>query len=238
MITLPFEDRAQAGRQLAERLRGIPMRDPVVLAVPRGGLEVALPIAQALDAELDVVLSRKLRAPDRTELAIGAVNESGDVVLNGHSHLVRQAGAAWLEGERRHQMEEIAKLQAIFRAVRPKARVRHRTVIVVDDGIATGSTMVAALRMLKDAVAHETIVAVPVAARDSMSQVRALADRVICLEEPEVFWAVGQFYRRFEQVTDERAATLLREGLPATAQRASSAPPIDSPGTITASRDR
>jgi len=218
MTAIPFEDRAHAGRALAERLRAVPMRDPVVLAIPRGGLEVALPIARALDAELDVALSRKLRAPDRTELAIGAVNESGDVVLNGHSHLVRLAGAAWLEGERRHQMEEIAKLQAIFRRVRPKARVRHRTAILVDDGIATGSTMVAALRMLKDAVVHETIVAVPVASRESMSQVRALADRVVCLEEPELFWAVGQFFQRFDQVTDERAAALLAEGLPDSAR--------------------
>lgn len=228
MTAIPFEDRTHAGRALAERLRGIPMRDPVVLAIPRGGLEVALPIAQALEAELDVVLSRKLRAPDRTELAIGAVNESGDVVMNGHSHLVRQAGAAWLEGERRHQMEEIAKLQTVFRGVRPKARVRHRTVILVDDGIATGSTMVAALRMLKDAVAHEVIVAVPVAARDAMQQIRALADRVICLEEPEAFWAVGQCYRRFEQVGDARAAHLLCEGLPAAA-RHSERPAVDSP---------
>lgn len=218
MTAIPFEDRAHAGRALAERLRGIPMRDPVVLAIPRGGLEVALPIAQALDAELDVALSRKLRAPDRTELAIGAVNESGDIVLNGHSHLVRQAGAAWLEGERRHQMEAIAKFQSIFRGVRPKARVRHRTVIVVDDGVATGSTMIAALRMLKDAAVHETIVAVPVGARESMTQVRAMADRVICLEEPEVFWAVGQFFQRFDQVGDERAAALLQQGLPQAAQ--------------------
>lgn len=218
MTAIPFEDRAHAGRLLAARLRDIPMRDPVVLAIPRGGLEVALPIARALDAELDVALSRKLRAPDRTELAIGAVNESGDVILNGHSHLVRQAGAAWLEGERRHQMQEIATLQRVFRAVRPKARVRHRTTIVVDDGIATGSTMVAALRMLKDAVVHELIVAVPVAARESMTQVRAIADRVICLEEPEFFWAVGQAYQRFKQVDDARAAQLLQEGLPASVQ--------------------
>lgn len=222
MTAIPFDDRTHAGRLLAERLRDIPMRDPVVLAIPRGGLEVALPITRALDAELDVALARKLRAPDRTELAIGAVNESGDVILNGHSHLVRQAGAAWLEGERRHQMEEIAKLQRVFRAVRPKARVRHRTAIVVDDGIATGSTMVAALRMLKDAVVHELIVAVPVAARESMTQVRAIADRAICLEEPEVFWAVGQAYRKFDQVDDARAAELLQEGLP-TASHPSSA---------------
>lgn len=218
MTAIPFEDRAHAGRLLAARLRDIPMRDPVVLAIPRGGLEVALPIARALNAELDVVLSRKLRAPDRTELAIGAVNESGDVILNGHSHLVRQAGAAWLESERRHQMAKIAMLQRVFRAVRPKARVRHRTTIVVDDGIATGSTMVAALRMLKDAVVHELIVAVPVAARESMAQIRAIADRVICLDEPEFFLAVGQAYQRFDQVDDARAAQLLQEGLPAAAQ--------------------
>lgn len=209
---LPFPDRCEAGLRLADRLKPLPMVEPLVLAIPRGGLEVALPIAQALGAELDVALSRKLRAPDRTELAIGAVNESGDIHLNGNSHLVREAGAAWLERERRLQMTEIARQQEVFRRVRPKARPRHRTVIVVDDGIATGSTMVAALRMLRDCGTHELIAAVPVASAEAVASIREHCDRFVCLEETSDFWAVGQFYRRFEQISDGRAAELLLAG--------------------------
>ncbi|MFZ4723639.1 MAG: phosphoribosyltransferase [Phycisphaerales bacterium] len=208
----PFPDRSEAGLRLAECLKAIPMVEPLVLAIPRGGLEVGLQVAQALGAELDVVLSRKLRAPDRTELAIGAVNESGDIHLNGNSHLVREAGAAWLERERRLQMTEIARQQDVFRKVRPKARPRHRTVIVVDDGVATGSTMLAALRMLRDCGTHELIAAAPVASTDATASVRAHCDRFVCLRETPDFWAVGQFYRRFEQVTDEHAADLLAAG--------------------------
>ena len=206
-----FESRAHAGRELGALLARTPLRDALVLAIPNGGLEVAVPVAEALHAELDVALSRKLRAPDRTELAIGAINEAGDVNLNGHSHLVRQAGAAWLEQERRHQMEEIAKRQALFRSVRPRARLRRRSVIVVDDGIATGSTVIAALRMLHDTGAHEVIVAVPVAAPEALVAVRANCDRLVTLAEPAPFLAIGQFFRHFDQVPDARAAELLRE---------------------------
>ena len=211
MTPLPFDDRAHAGRELGALLARTPLRDPLVLAIPNGGLETAVPVAEALHAELDVVLSRKLRAPDRTELAIGAINEAGDVNLNGHSHLIRQTGAAWLEQERRHQMHEIAKRQALFRGIRPRARLRRRSVIVVDDGLATGSTMIAALRMLHDTGTHEVIAAVPVAAPQSLTPVRAACDRVVTLIEPPEFLAVGQWYRRFDQVADERAAALLRE---------------------------
>jgi predicted phosphoribosyltransferase len=208
----PFPDRSEAGLRLAERLKAIPMVEPLVLAIPRGGLEVALQVAQALGAELDVVLSRKLRAPDRTELAIGAVNESGDIHLNGNSHLVREAGAAWLERERRLQMTAIARQQDVFRKIRPKARPRHRTVIVVDDGIATGSTMLAALRMLRECGTHELVAAAPVSSTEAAGVVRAHCDRFVCLRETPDFWAVGQFYRRFDQVTDEHAADLLAAG--------------------------
>ena len=210
--TPPFPDRREAGRRLAERLREMPMHDALVLAIPRGGLEVAVPVAQALGAELDVVLARKLRAPDRTELAIGAVNEVGVVHLNGNSHLLREAGAAWLERERRLQMSEVSRQQAIYRRVRPRARPTRRTVIVVDDGIATGSTMVAALHMLREAGPRELVAAAPVTSLEAAPVVRALCDRLVCLHETADFWAVGQFYRRFEQCRDGHAPDLLSTG--------------------------
>lgn len=206
-----LRDREDAGRRLAAAMRGMPLTDPVVLAIPRGGLEVGAPIARALGAELDVVLSRKLRAPDQAELAIGAVSETGEVYIEPHTRGSGAFGDAYLENERRFQMEEIERRKRLFRAVRAPARLAGRSVIVVDDGIATGSTMIAALRTARGAGAKELIVAVPVASADRLESIRRLCDRLICLHESSMFWAIGQFYRNFEQVEDERVVNLLRD---------------------------
>jgi predicted phosphoribosyltransferase len=208
-----FESREDAGWRLAERLRELSLKDPLVLAIPRGGIEVAAPIARALGAELDVVLARKLRAPDQPELALGAVSESGDVYLNHHAEAVTEAGDGHLAAERTHQMAEIARRQAVLRAIRPRARITGRSVIVTDDGIATGSTMIAALKSLRPQGPRELIVAVPVAPPDRLDEVRPLSDRVVCLLIPDMFWAVGQFYRRFPPVPDDRVAEILRSSL-------------------------
>ncbi len=204
-----FEDRADAGRRLAERLKGLALVDPLVLAIPRGGVEVAAPIARALPAELDVVLSRKLRAPGQPELALGAVAESGEVYLNHHA----RAGGfdSYIEGERRRQLAEIERRARVFRAVRARAPVAGRSVIVVDDGIATGSTMIAALHAARGAGAREVIAAAPMGSRERVAEIRGHCDRVVCLLEPEEFWAVGEFYRDFDQVSDERVVEVLRE---------------------------
>lgn len=206
-----FENREEAGWRLAERLERLRLEDPLVLAVPRGGIEVAVPLARSLGAELDVILSRKLRAPDQPELALGAVSESGEMYLNHHGGAVTEAGRTYLEMERRRQMTEIERRVRMFRAVRPQVPVKGRSVILTDDGIATGSTMMAALRTVRASGARQVILAVPVAAADSLGGFRALCDQVICLHEPDVFWAVGQFYRNFDQVTDERVVELLGE---------------------------
>ncbi len=210
-----FEDREDAGWRLAERLKDLPLKNPLVLAIPRGGIEVGAPMARALGAALDVVLSRKLRAPGQPELAIGAVSESGEVYLNHHGSAITEAGTVYLEQERQRQLEEIERRKKVFRAVRPQAALSGRTVIVTDDGIATGSTMIAALKTVHAHRPHDVIVAVPVATEDRIEEVRTLCDRVVCLEVPETFWAVGQFYRSFEQVSDDRVVELLREyGVP------------------------
>jgi predicted phosphoribosyltransferase len=203
-----FNDRDEAGRMLAERLRGAALHEPLVLAIPRGGVEVGAALARGLGCELDVVLSRKLRAPHQPELALGAVSETGEVYLNPFAAAV--ADAAFIEAERRRQMEEIARRRTMFRAVRPQAEVRGRTVIVTDDGIATGATMIAALKTVRSAGAREVIVAVPVGSPDRMATLRPMCDRSECLLEPDEFLAVGQFYRHFEQVSDERVVELLR----------------------------
>ena len=206
-----FTDRAEAGWRLVERLRGESFRDPLVLAIPRGGVEVGAALARGLGAELDVVLSRKIRAPHQPELALGAVSEGGEVHLNHFAAAMTDAGDAWIEAERKRQMAEIDRRRTMFRRVRPRATIAGRTVIVTDDGIATGATMIAALHTVRAAGAAEIIVAVPVASPDRIEAIRGLCDRVVCLLAPEAFWAVGQFYRDFEQVEDERVVELLRE---------------------------
>lgn len=192
---------------LGEALSGVPLVDPLVLAIPRGGLEVGTPIAQALRAELDVVLSRKLRSPDQPELALGAVSESGEVYVDDGAW---DPADHYLEAERRRELDQIEKCRRQFRAVRPKARAAGRSVILVDDGIATGSTMAAALRTARSEGPKELIVAVPVASSDRLAVIGRLCDRVVCLYEPAIMWAIGQFYDDFDQVSDERSIDLLR----------------------------
>ena len=210
-----FPDRAAAGRMLAERLGGLSLHDPVVLAIPRGGVETGAAIARGLGCELDVVLARKLRAPDQPELAIGAVSEDGAVYLNDDVTALAGVDSDALEVERRRQVAEIARRRTMFRAVRPQAGVKGRSVILTDDGVATGATMIAALHAVRAAGPKEIIVAVPVGAAQRIAAIRSLCDRVVCLREEEAFWAVGQFYRDFEQVEDERVVELLRDhGLP------------------------
>lgn len=222
-----FKDRAEAGWMLVERLRGEQLDKPLVLAIPRGGVEIGAVLARGLGAELDVVLSRKLRAPHQPELALGAVSETGVVYLNHFAAAMTDAGDAYVEAERARQMGEIERRRELFRAIRPQAAIRGRTVILTDDGIATGATMIAAARTVRAAAPREIIVAVPVASPDRLDAIRPLCERVVCLIESEAFFAIGQFYRDFDQVEDDRVVELLRDyGLPATkwAQAARPAP--------------
>lgn len=206
-----FRDRADGGRQLGERLKGRELRAPLVLAIPRGGVVTGVALARALGAELDVVLSRKLRAPFQPEYALGAIAEDGRVTLNPGAVRSVRASEKYLEEETRHQLGEIARRKVLFRAARPAAPVAGRSVIVTDDGIATGSTMLAALQAVRAQQPHELIMAVPVAAPDRLEQMQRFCDESVCLLEPEDFYAVGQFYEDFDPVEDEEAVRLLRE---------------------------
>ena len=206
-----FRDREDAARQLAAQLKGRVLHEPLVLAIPRGGVVTGAILARGLGAELDVVLSRKLRAPGQPELAIGAVSEEGQVYLNHHAEGFLDTLEDYLAEERRHQMEEIARRRRLFRKARPPARIAGRSVIVTDDGIATGSTMIAALKTIKGRKPRELIVAVPVASPERLQEVRHWCDEVVCLHSPEWFWAVGQFYENFPQVEDSEVERLLRE---------------------------
>jgi len=218
-----FRNREDAGRRLARRLKGRQLYDPIVLAIPRGGVVIGAVLARQLGADLDVVLSRKLRAPAQPELAVGAIGEDGQVYLNRDTQDALRQCQDYLEDERRHQLAEIARRKKLFRAARPKAPVAGRSVIVTDDGIATGATMIAALHVVKAEGAREVLVAVPVASPARLAEVGTWCDDVVCLLAPEDFWAIGQFYEDFTQVADAEVVALLREFAPATRGAAATA---------------
>lgn len=213
-----FKDREDGARQLARKLKQLKFHEPLVLAIPRGGVVTGAILARELDGELDVVLSRKLRAPYQPELAIGAIGEDGQVYLSREGRHLAGADEAYIEQERQHQLQEIARRSELFRAVKPRASMMGRSVIITDDGIATGSTVIAAIHVAKAQHPHEVVVAVPVAPPERLGTIRRLCDRLICLHAPEDFFAVGQFYDSFETVEDEEVVRILREFAPATPQ--------------------
>jgi putative phosphoribosyl transferase len=197
-----FRDRIDAASRLAERLKPYRGRNPLVLAIPRGALPMAKIIADELEGELDVVLVRKLRAPNQPELAIGSVNESGWTFIAEYAELYG-ASHDYIESEKRLQMETIRKRRAQYTPIRPPIDPTGRIVIVIDDGLATGATMISALHGLRAMKLRKLICAVPVAPPDTLDKVADMADEVVCLEAPEYFQAVGQFYQDFPQVDDE-----------------------------------
>ncbi|HXG09814.1 MAG TPA: phosphoribosyltransferase family protein [Gemmataceae bacterium] len=229
-----FHDREDAARQLAAKLKGRALHEPLVLAIPRGGVVIGAVLARELGAELDVVLSRKLRAPGQPELAIGAIAEDGQVYLNHHAEGFLDMLEDYLAEERRHQLAEIARRRKLFRTARPQARVEGRSVIVTDDGIATGSTMIAALQAVKAQKPRELIVAVPVASPDRLAEVRRWCDDVVCLLTPELFWAVGQFYEDFRQIEDEEVVELLRKYAAAPQTKEAATPQPEAAATVRA----
>jgi predicted phosphoribosyltransferase len=216
MVTslLRFADRADAGRQLAARLTALALEQPVVYALPRGGVPVALEIAHALAAPLDLLLVRKIGAPGAPELALGAVvdGEQPQMVINESVRRGSGADDAYLEGARTGALAEIERRRARYLGDRAQISPQGRTAILVDDGLATGATMKAALIAVKRQGAAKVCVAVPVAPEDTLAEIEALADVVVCLLPARRFLGVGAFYRDFHQLTDEETVGLLRTG--------------------------
>ena len=210
-----FRDRDDAALQLAERLKGREFRDPLVLAIPRGGVAVGAGLARELGADLDVVLAHKLRAPGQPELAVGAISEDGELCLNHHAEEVPGLTEEYLARERRYQLGKLQARSKLLRRARPVAPIANRSVIVTDDGIATGSTMIAALRVIGGKNPHDVVVAVPVASPDRLAEIRRHGDEVICVLKPRSFWAIGQFYEDFAQLDDDEVLDLLRSFAPA-----------------------
>jgi putative phosphoribosyl transferase len=205
-----FRDRIDAAQQLADRLKRYRGTHPLVLAIPRGAVPMGQVIAKQLHGELDVVLVRKLRAPQQPELAIGSVDESGWTYLADHA---RDYGgsSSYIESEKRTQLDTICQRRAQYTPIRPPISPAGRTVIVIDDGLATGATMIAALHGLRARQPAMLICAVPVAPPDTLAKVADLADEVVCLESPDFFQAVGQFYQHFPQVDDDEVIDILRQ---------------------------
>lgn len=204
-----FQNRTDAGRRLAEALADRGVTADLVLGIPRGGVPVARAVADELDAPLDVVVASKIGAPNNPEVAIGAVASDGTLWRN--DDLVDAVGVTeeYIERERERETEAARQKLRRYRGTDEQPDVDGKRVVVVDDGLATGATAIAALRQVRAAGAERVTLAVPVGSPRSIEQVRAEADEVVCVEAPPQFGAVGQFYRSFEQVSDEEAMAAL-----------------------------
>lgn len=204
-----FRDRTEAGERLADALAGLDLPDPVVLALPRGGVPVALPIARRLNAPLDLLLVRKIGTPGNPELAAGAVVEGAAPVFNRDVLSAAGLTEARLAPVVEQRRAEIAARRQLWLAGRARVPREGRTLIVVDDGIATGATVRAAMSGLAEAGAAAIVLAVPVAPADTIDMLTPLCDRIVCLEIPTAFYAVGAHYARFDQVEDSAVTAML-----------------------------
>lgn len=209
-----FYDRHEAGRKLArepdiEKLKG--RANVVILAIPRGGVVVGYEMAKFLQVLLDVIVVRKIGAPGNPEFAVGAVGERGEIVINPDVSEIYTPSSPYIVEEAERQKKEIVKRLQAFAEFRPKLDLKDKEVVLVDDGIATGATMLAAIRVVRESKPRKIVLAVPVAPAASLRDLKREVDELICLETPAMFFAVGQFYQVFGQTSDEEVKEYLRE---------------------------
>jgi putative phosphoribosyl transferase len=208
-----FSNRVQAGRELAQALAALKLERPVVLALPRGGIPVALEVAKALDAPLDLLLVRKIGVPWQRELAVAAVVDGPKPEIVADDEVQRSGGItrAYIEAEAQHELREIERRRALYLQGREPVDVHGCTAIVVDDGIATGTTVRASLRALRRREPANLVLAVPVAPADTVQALAREVDRIVCLAQPEPFHAIGLHYEDFSQLDDTEVLALLAE---------------------------
>jgi putative phosphoribosyl transferase len=209
---MEFQDRSDAGRRLAKALASYKKRHPIVLALPRGGVPVAAEVAAALDAPLDLILVRKIGVPTQPELAMGAVVDGAAPIVVRNDEVIELSGTTSDEFEATcaRELEEIERRRQLYLGDRARAEIAGQVVIVIDDGIATGATTRAALQAIRNRKPKELVLAVPVAPPDTIAQLRGEVDALICLETPELFGAIGYFYRDFRQVSDQEVIAILK----------------------------
>ncbi|MEU1901384.1 phosphoribosyltransferase family protein [Nocardiopsis dassonvillei] len=210
-VSLPFADRSEAGRRLAERVRPFAVAEPLVLALPRGGVPVGAELALRLGADFDVLMVRKIGLPGHPEMGVGAVAEDGRVLYDDRAlarlHVPRQALSDTVAAER----DELDRRRRVYRGERPPPRIAGRDCVVVDDGVATGGTARAALRMVRQAGPARLVLAVPVASPEAVALLREEADALVVLSAPDNFRAVGEWYRDFGQLSDDHVTAILAE---------------------------
>ena len=217
-----FKNRSEAGMLLADALKGYAGPDTIVLALPRGGVVVGYEVAKALRAPLDVIITRKIGAPGIPEYAIGAVAENGEVLLNDEEIKLLAVSPSYLREEIKHQKSEIERRKILYRGGRQLPSLKGRRVILVDDGIATGFTVKTSIRAVRAEKPREIVLAVPVAPDDVIDELAATVDAVVCLATPQPFIAVGAWYQRFEQTTDDEVKSILAATGKASSTRPSS----------------
>jgi putative phosphoribosyl transferase len=209
---MDFRDRSDAGRRLAKALSEYKGRSAVVLALPRGGVPVAAEVATALDAPLDLILVRKIGVPTQPELAMGAVVDGTAPIVVRNEEVIELSGttADEFDAACKRELAEIERRRQLYIGERARAEITGQVVIVIDDGIATGATTRAALQAIRNRKPKELVLAVPVAPPDTITQLRREVDALICLETPELFGAIGYFYRDFRQVSDQEVVAILK----------------------------
>ena len=209
---MPFRDRTEAGHRLAEALNGYRGEDVVVYALPRGGVQVAAEIADALKAPLDLILVRKIGVPFQPELAMGAVVDGGDPIIVRNAEVIAEIGITPREFDAvcKREIAEIERRRRLYLAGHPAIDPAGKVAIVVDDGIATGATIRAALRATRQRKPAKLVLAVPVAPPDAIEELRTDTDEIVCLETPIYFGAIGWFYQNFQQLTDHDVIEILK----------------------------
>lgn len=205
-----YQNRQDAGKQLSAKLKKFKnKKDAVVVALPRGGVPIAKEVAENLDLPLDIIVTRKIGAPFNKEMAIGAITEEGTTIFNKEAKEMVDPTEAYLKDEIEEQKNEAKRRLVKYRGQQTKLELKGKTAILVDDGIATGATMKAAIQSAKEKKADKIIVATPVIPPDTLQEIKKKVDDVIYLESPESFGAVGKFYKDFKQVSDEEVTSIL-----------------------------